>query len=128
MDKITRYSAEQRERWRRTAHARERERQRRLADRRRRALASAIRAATSLKAAWGASRVVLFGSVAHGAWFHERSDIDLAAAGIPADQFWRASVAAERAVDRDIELTLIPLETASEGLLDEIDKTGVELP
>jgi len=60
-------------------------------DRRRVHAWKAARAASHiLKDRFGASRVVLFGSLSRSSGFTERSDIDLAAWGIPPDKFYRA--------------------------------------
>jgi tRNA nucleotidyltransferase (CCA-adding enzyme) len=55
----------------------ERETQEMLA-RRDRALRVAREAARILKESFGATRVLLFGSLAKESWFHIRSDVDLA--------------------------------------------------
>lgn len=46
-------------------------------------LARAHEAGQAIKTEFGARRVVLFGSLAHGAWFGAPSDIDLAVEGLP---------------------------------------------
>jgi predicted nucleotidyltransferase len=43
-----------------------------------------------LRQKFGATRVVAFGSLAHRKWFSQWSDIDLAAWGISAYEFYRA--------------------------------------
>jgi len=53
----------------------------------------ALRAAALLHREFGARRVVVFGSLAHRAGFTDRSDIDLAAWGIPADRYYGAVAA-----------------------------------
>ena len=50
----------------------------------------ARRAARLLKEQFGASKVVVFGSLVRRAWFTPWSDVDLAVWGIPADRFFRA--------------------------------------
>ena len=47
-------------------------------------MSAASEAADLLKREYGATRVVLYGSLAHGAWWSATSDIDLAAEGTPA--------------------------------------------
>jgi len=56
-----------------------------------RAMRQARRAAELLKREFGASRVVLFGSLAHRLWFTQWSDIDLAVWGIASSEFYRAA-------------------------------------
>ena len=66
-----------------------------VALRRERALEMARKAAGLLKEQFGAIRVVLFGSLAHGAWFTPRSDIDLLVEGVSPQAFFRAEAAVE---------------------------------
>jgi len=72
-----------------SAQERERERLAKLAERRRSALSLAKQAATLLKEEFGATQVILFGSLLTEA-FHESSDIDLAAIGLPENQYFQA--------------------------------------
>jgi predicted nucleotidyltransferase len=58
--------------------------------RRRRALAAAHKAAELLKSEFGASEVILFGSLARRGSFTLFSDVDLAAGGIPPLRFYEA--------------------------------------
>ncbi len=112
-------------RYRATAQAREAARQAANEQRREVAWHLARRAAELLRREFGAARVVVFGSLAHGAWFHERSDIDLAVAGMRDEDYWRADVALER-LDRSFEFDLVTIESAPPRLLAEIQQ-GVEL-
>ena len=113
-------------RYRRTALAREEARREQAEQRRQVAWDVARQAARLLRESFGATRVVVFGSLAHGAWFHPRSDIDLAAEGIPPEAFWRAGVALEK-IDPSFEIDLIAIEAASDRLLIELTRYGVEL-
>lgn len=108
--------------------ARAREVQRRLEENRRREAAWTVarQAAQILKEQFGASRVIAFGSLAHGAWFHARSDIDLAAEGIAPQAFWRAWCALDT-LSSSFEIDLIALETAPEHLRARIHQEGIEL-
>jgi predicted nucleotidyltransferase len=110
-------------------YAREREAQR-LADlkaRRERAWAVAGRAAELLKGSpWHATRVVLYGSVAGGDHFNERSDIDLAVEGVAPDEFFRAWAALTE-IEAGFELNLAPLEAVRPALRASIDEEGVDL-
>lgn len=110
-------------RYRRAAHARELARQRAIESRRQKAWLVAQRAARLLQEAFGASRVIVFGSLAHGAWFGPTSDIDLAVEGVPADAFWRAWAALDR-LDPTFEIDLVAIESAPERLRDEIISRG----
>ena len=97
-----------------------------IARRRDAAWQMARRAAELLRQDFGASRVVAFGSLAHGAWFGERSDIDLAVEGIAPEAFWRAWCALDR-LGTDFEFDLVPFETASPRLKAGLDREGVAL-
>ncbi len=78
-----------------------------VADERRiRALQIAEECKTLLKEQFGARRVILFGSlVGQGIW-HDRSDIDLAVEGVPAEDFFKAYTACHRLLPSDLELDL----------------------
>jgi predicted nucleotidyltransferase len=83
-------------------------------------------AADLLKARFGARRVVLFGSLAHQAWFAPDSDVDLMVEGLATGDYWQAwRLAEETVADRAVDL--IELETASPSLLQSIRRHGVEL-
>lgn len=107
----------------RGSRQRDEERHSLLRLRRERARVVALQAAEILKTDFGAAEVILYGSVAHGAWFREDSDVDLAATGIPADFFWKAWAAID-ALDSDIEVNLIDLGDAQPALLQEIRISG----
>lgn len=70
--------------YRANARARTARRREVLEARRLRAWVAAHHAAARLKADFRATRVVVFGSLAEGegTWFHERSDVDIAAWGV----------------------------------------------
>lgn len=102
------------------------EQKRQEAERRERALRIAHEAARLLYDEFGVTRVVLFGSLAHDAWFHARSDIDLAVEGLAPELFWRAWVAIEK-LDPAIEVDLVPFEDAKPSLLAVLEKEGVPL-
>jgi predicted nucleotidyltransferase len=83
-------------------------------------------AADALKARFGVRRVVLFGSLAHEAWFVPDSDVDLAVMGLRTEDYWQAwrlveDIIADRPVD------LIDIETAVDSLRRAIERHGVEL-
>ena len=113
------------ERYRTGLRARETRRLALLEERLRALRAGAAAAAAVLKRDFGATRVVLFGSAAHGHGIHERSDIDLAVEGVPPALFWSAAAAAERAAR--FELDLVDLAYAKPGLRAHVEQTGIEL-
>jgi len=83
-------------------------------------------AARILKSRFGARRVVLFGSLAHEAWFMPDSDVDIAVEGLAGDEYWQAWKAVEEIIgDRPVDL--IEIERAGEPLRRAIERYGVEL-
>ncbi|GAW93080.1 nucleotidyl transferase domain-containing protein [Calderihabitans maritimus] len=97
-----------------------------LSERYTRAWKLARKAADLLKKSYGASKVVVFGSLVHDAWFTSWSDIDLAAWGIPDDRFYSA-VAAVTGMSEEFKIDLIDAETCGTSLRKSIEKEGVEL-
>ena len=83
-------------------------------------------AAALLKGRFGARRVILFGSLAHQAWFAPDSDVDLVVEGLASRDYWQAWRAVEETI-RSCEVDLIDLETASLSLRQAIQRHGVEL-
>ena len=86
----------------------------------------ARQAANLLKAEFGAKRVVVFGSLPRGEGFSARSDIDLMAEGIAAQDFWRAWCALDR-LTSDFEIELVASEEATPKLQEVVRREGVEL-
>lgn len=119
-------SPEQMAAYRRTALAREQARQAANVQRRAAAQALAEKAAELLRGQFGAARVLLYGSTAHGLWFTGESDIDLAVEGIAADQFWRAWSAVS-ALDPAFEINLVDWEDATPALRAAIEREGISL-
>ncbi len=74
---------------------------------------------------FGARRVVLTGSLARGTFAHG-SDIDLAAEGIAAGDFYRAGAELE-AEAHGLRVDLVPIESASSDYLEVLSREGVEL-
>ena len=101
-------------------------RDRDLIFRRNRAWEVARKAATILKERFGATRVLVFGSLAHGAWFTPRSDIDLWVDGIPVENFFHAEADVE-AVATGYKLDLVDSRECSPELLEQVEEEGVEL-
>jgi predicted nucleotidyltransferase len=108
------------------AHRRERARQGRLLAVR----AAARAAAAALKERYGAQvAVYLYGSAADGSRFRLDSDVDLAAAGLPADRYyeaWRVAEDAARQAGAD-RVDLIALENAPAWLAEEVQARGKRL-
>ena len=94
--------------------------------RRRRARAVAREAARVLKASFGVRRVILFGSLATGSWFHPRSDIDLAVEGLNREEYWRADCRLEGVAD-GFEIDLVDLHAAPPSLKEAVRRDGVEI-
>ncbi|MFQ5611922.1 MAG: nucleotidyltransferase family protein [Anaerolineae bacterium] len=113
-------------RYRATARRRAQAQQVALARRREHAWQIARRAATLLTRQFEARQVFLFGSLAHGYWFNERSDIDLAVSGLPPGAVWRAWSAMEE-ICEGFEINLVEMEAASDLLLQQIEAYGCEL-
>jgi len=112
--------------YRASAHARAAARREALIRREERAWTVARRAADLLRTAFGATRVVVFGSLPIGSYFDERSDIDLAAWGIAYEDLWRAS-GAVAALDTTFVIDLVRAEEASSDLVDAIERESAEL-
>lgn len=93
---------------------------------RERLLSQVREAAAMLKTRFGTRRVVLFGSLAHAAWFAADSDVDLAVEGLSAQEYWAAWRAVEEIV-RDRPVDLLTLETVGEPLRRAIERSGIEL-
>ena len=95
-------------------------------DTRERLLSRIREAAAALKSRFGARRVILFGSLAHAAWYVPDSDVDLAVEGLAVDDYWRAWGLAEEIIsDRPVDL--IEVERAGEALRRAIARHGVDL-
>ncbi len=94
----------------------------------RRKLASLVarKVAKLLRDEFGATEVILFGSLARRGSFTLYSDIDLAVRGIDPERFFAASAAIE-SVDLKFEIDLVELETCPPALLKSIEKDGKPL-
>jgi predicted nucleotidyltransferase len=93
---------------------------------RERAFVVVRKAADLLKQKYGATRVILFGSLAHGAWFTPRSDIDIYSEGVPVDAFLEAD-AAIQGIDRSFKVDLVEPQECSPELRKRIEQEGIEL-
>ncbi len=93
---------------------------------RERLLSRVQEAAAVLKTRFGARRVMLFGSLAHAAWFTPASDVDLAVEGLSGQDYWQAWRLIEEIV-RDRPVDLLEMETVGESLRRAIERSGIEL-
>ncbi len=101
-------------------------RDRGLIVRRDRALQVARKAATILKKRFGATRVLVFGSLAHRVWFTPRSDVDLCVDGISVEAFFKAEAAVE-AMASGFKVELVDSKECPPELMKQIEDEGVEL-
>jgi predicted nucleotidyltransferase len=83
-------------------------------------------AAQLLKQQFAVQRVVLFGSLAHDAWFVAGSDVDLAVEGLDSAEYFSAWKLVEEALE-GYPVDLVEIETASPGLRAAIDRQGIDL-
>lgn len=90
------------------------------------AMQSARRVAQCLKHAFGAERVVLFGSVAEGEMLSSRSDLDIAVEGLSSMDYYRA-VAHVQSIATNGRVDLIRMEDCTSSLRTTIQKHGIEL-
>jgi predicted nucleotidyltransferase len=84
----------------------------------------AQQAARILKNDFGATRVVLFGSLLHADLFHSRSDIDLAVLDV---QKLYSAVSRIMDIDPEFHIDLIPIEDTSLDLLQVIETEGMDI-
>ena len=82
-------------------------------------------AAQILKSQWGASKVVLFGSMLDAKNIHDRSDIDLAVWDLPTEMYFSA-LAELLDIDLDFAIDLVEIEHSKPHIRAAI-QAGVEL-
>ncbi|MEW6218552.1 MAG: nucleotidyltransferase domain-containing protein [Thermodesulfobacteriota bacterium] len=112
--------------FRQAGRQRARLRQQALAERRERAWAVAHRGAALLRETFGANRVVLFGSLAAGRTFDERSDVDLVAWGLEERVYLRA-ISWLLDLDPTIPVDLLRGEELPEAIRAHIEEEGQPL-
>lgn len=88
-------------------------------------IAKAREAAKVLRERFGATRVTLFGSLAHQAWFSPESDVDIMVEGIGAD-YWKAWGVVEEIIGKR-QVDLVDWDMASESLRRAVRKKGLVL-
>ena len=111
----------------RVAARRRRERERReLAQREEEAWKLARGAAMLLRKQFGATRVMVFGSLVHEGCFTPWSDVDIAAWGIALEDTFRA-IGVVMDLSRGIEVNLVDVGACSPLLRAAIEREGVEL-
>jgi predicted nucleotidyltransferase len=98
----------------------------RAARRRQQAWRVARQAAQLLRDEYGAHKVVVFGSLAHDAWFTPWSDIDLAAWGIPPERYYGA-VAAVTGLSPAFQVDLVDPNSCRASLRAALEREGIEL-
>jgi predicted nucleotidyltransferase len=98
----------------------------RLGLREERAWELARHAAALLRKEFGATRVVVFGSLVHKGCFTPWSDVDIAAWGIRSDDTFRA-IGAVMDTSPDIPLQLVDMAACSHDLRTEIEREGIEI-
>ncbi len=86
----------------------------------------AVEMAAALRKEFRVTRVIIFGSLAHAAWWEGDSDIDIAVAGLPSEDYWRAWKMAED-MFQDRAVDFIQLEDAPDSLRHTIESNGIEL-
>jgi predicted nucleotidyltransferase len=112
--------------YRATARRRQEQEQQDLCRRQERAWELARGAAKLLKAQFGASRVVVFGSLVRAGHFTPWSDVDIAAWGLLPQDIFRA-IGAVMDLDAEIEINLVDVGTCRPTLLAAIEQEGIEL-
>ncbi len=84
------------------------------------------KAAAALKTHFAVRRVVVFGSLAHAAWFMPDSDVDLAVEGLALKDYWQAWRMVEEIIN-DRPVDLVEIEAARESLRQAIERDGIDL-
>ena len=83
-------------------------------------------AANMLKQKYNPGKIILFGSLAHKAWFNENSDVDLAVDGLTSDDYWQAWRDVEDIIN-DRRIDFVDISDIAEPIKDIIESEGIEL-
>ena len=118
--------SDQLEEYRRFYHERQAERQTRLRELMEEARQVAASAAELLRTQFGATRVILFGSLVHPELFHFQSDIDLAVWGLAEEDYYR-TVGILQSLNPKFSVDLVRFEDISPDFQALILKEGQEL-
>lgn len=118
-------SPEQLEKYRASARQQQQARKQRMLERQQRGRQVAQQGAQLLKQAFGATRVVLFGSMVKPQRVHAESDLDLAVEGL-SDERYLTAVAALLDLS-DFSVDLLQLEHVPPRIRDNIAQQGIEL-
>lgn len=86
----------------------------------------ARKAAQLLRERYGISRVRVFGSLLHPAYFHSKSDIDLAVEGLLIRDYWDA-LADVLFLDDQLTIDLVDPDTCSPDVWARVEKEGVDV-
>lgn len=113
-------------RYRATARARLAAEAKALAQRRARAWELAREAAALLQQHFGATRVVVFGSLIHDDMFTLHSDVDVAAWGLD-ERNWLKAIGTVYDLSAEIPVNLVDMSTARPEIAEVIEREGVEL-
>lgn len=97
-----------------------------IEQRRKQAWKAARKAAHLLEEEFGATRVVVFGSLARDTGFTAWSDVDIAAWGIALKDTFRA-IGAVMDLDTEVPVNLVDVNTAQSSLRQTIGIEGIEL-
>jgi len=84
------------------------------------------KAAAALKTHFAVRRVVVFGSLAHAAWFMPDSDVDLAVEGLAPKDYWQAWRMVEEIIN-DRPVDLVEIEAVGGSLRQAIERDGIDL-
>jgi uncharacterized protein len=116
-------SSEELQRCQQTARRQWQRQQARERQARQQAWQAAVRAVEVLKSQFGATRVIIFGSLVRDDLFHVHSDVDIAVAGVADDQYYRA-VGVAQGIAPGIAIDVIRLEDAPAALQRAIAQEG----
>ena len=110
--------------YRETIRLRETQEALEVQQRKARAWSLARQAAAILRETYGATRVVVFGSLANDPLFTRWSDVDLAAWGLRSEDTFRA-IGALFDLDAEIPVNLVDVNAAPASLVATIEKEGI---
>ena len=109
-----------------TARRRAAKEQQALEERREQDWEVARQAAVMLRERFGATKVAVIGSLAHGHWFSMTSDVDLAVWGLAADNYFTA-VARLQDLSPQFGVDLIDAERCRQALKQAVMKEGIPI-